>query len=73
MRLYVKLFTSAAPNFTLKEHYILHQFNLFLNDLEIKQDFTPALSKYEDDSTIVAPVWKEGRDPLSGLVEEFMT
>ena len=32
-------------------------FNVFLNDLEIKQGSTPALFKYADDSTIVAPVW----------------
>ena len=32
-------------------------FNVFLNDLEIKLGSTPALFKYADDSTIVAPVW----------------
>ena len=48
-------------------------FNVFLNDLDIKLCFTPALFKYADDSTIVAPVWKGGSDTSSGLVEKFWT
>ena len=48
-------------------------FNVFLNDLDIKLGSTPALFKYADDSTIVAPVWKGGRDTSSGLVEKFLT
>ena len=40
-------------------------FNVFLNDLEIKLGSTPALSKYADDSTIVALVWKGGSDTSS--------
>ena len=47
-------------------------FNVFLNDLDIKLCFTPALFKYADDSTIVAPVWKGGSDTSSGLVEKFL-
>ena len=48
-------------------------FNVFLNDLEIKLGSTPALFKYADDSTIVAPVWKGGSDTSSDLVEAFLT
>ena len=48
-------------------------FNVFLNDLEIKQGSTLALFKPADDSAIVAPAWKGGRDTSSGSVEEFMT
>ena len=48
-------------------------FNLFLNDLEIKLSSTPALFKYADGSTIVAPVWKGGSDTSSGLVDKFLT
>ena len=48
-------------------------FNVFLNDLEIKLGSTPALFKYADDSTIVAPVWKGGSDTSSGLVDKFLT
>ena len=48
-------------------------FNVFLNDLEIKLGSTPALLKYADDSTIVAPVWKGGSDTSSDLVEAFLT
>ena len=44
-------------------------FNVFLIDLEIKLGSTPALFKYADDSTIVAPVWKGGSDTSSDLVE----
>ena len=47
---------------------------LIMNDLEIKQGSTPALFKYADDSTIVAPVWNlGGRGTPSGLVEKFLT
>ena len=48
-------------------------FNVFLNDLEIKQGSTLTLFKPADDSAIVAPAWKGGRDTSSGSVEEFMT
>ena len=48
-------------------------FNVFLNDLEIKLGSTPALFKYADDSTIVAPVWKGGSDTSSNLLETFLT
>ena len=48
-------------------------FNVFLSDLEIKVGSTPALFKYVDDSTIVAPVWKGGSDTSSDLVEVFST
>ena len=48
-------------------------FNVFRNDLEIKLGSTPALFKYADDSTIVAPVWKGGSDTSSDLVEAFLT
>ena len=48
-------------------------FNVFLNDLEIKLGSTPALFKYADYSTIVAPVWKGGSDTSSDLVEAFLT
>ena len=69
----------AAESFlsTIKEGFRVFQgsvsgpylFNVFLNDLEIKLGSTPALLKYADDSTIVAPVWKGGSDTSSDLVE----
>ena len=34
-------------------------FNIFLNDLDIPLGNHDALFKYADDSTIIAPVWKE--------------
>ena len=34
-------------------------FNMFLNDLNITLGNHDALFKYADDSTIIAPVWKE--------------
>ena len=34
-------------------------FNIFLNDLEIKNGSTTCLYKYADDSTIIAPVWRD--------------
>ena len=48
-------------------------FNVFLNDLEIKLGSTPALFKYADDSTILAPVWKGGSGTSSDLVEALLT
>ena len=36
-----------------------HLFNIFLNDLNITLGNHDALFKYADDSTIIAPVWKE--------------
>ena len=40
-------------------------FNVFLNDLEVFTNDTPVLFKYADDSTIVAPVWKDSNQFLS--------
>ena len=34
-------------------------FNIFLNDFEIKNGSTTCLHKYGDDSTIIAPVWRD--------------
>ena len=34
-------------------------FNIFLNDLEVKNGTTTCLYKYADDSTIIAPVWRD--------------
>ena len=34
-------------------------FNIFLHDLNITLDNHDALFKYADDSTFIAPVWKE--------------
>ena len=34
-------------------------FNIFLNDLEIEIGLIPALHKYADDSTIIAPAWED--------------
>ena len=45
-------------------------FNIFLNDLEIKQGSEDALCKYADDSTIIAPVWNE-RDCSREFVTQF--
>ena len=36
-----------------------HLFNIFLNDFNITLGSHDALFKYADDSTIIAPVWKE--------------
>ena len=33
-------------------------YNVSLNDLEVFMNDTPVLFKYADDSTVVAPVWK---------------
>ena len=41
------------------------QFNVFLNDLEVFMNDTPMLFKYADDSTIVAPVWKDSDTHVS--------
>ena len=46
-------------------------FNVFLNDLELNLENCPALFKYADDTTIVAPVWKQIDTSLS-LVGSFM-
>jgi len=48
-----------------------HLFNIFLNDLEITYDGFPALFKYADDSTIVAPVLGS-TDTSVALVKEFL-
>jgi hypothetical protein len=45
-------------------------FNIFLNDLEIEIGLIPALHKYADDSTIIAPVWR-GIDCSHELVAQF--
>lgn len=46
-------------------------FNVFLNVLNIFHDDLPALFKYADDSTIVAPV-SSNSDPCDRLVELFL-
>ena len=46
-------------------------FNIFLNDLEIKNGSTTCLHKYADDSTIIAPVWRD-TDCSSELVMQFL-
>ena len=46
-------------------------FNVFLNDPELNLENCPALFKYADDTTIVAPVWKQIDTALS-LVGSFM-
>ena len=45
-------------------------FNIFLNDLEIEIGLIPALHKYADDYTIIAPVWR-GIDCSHELVAQF--
>ena len=48
-------------------------FNIFLNDVEITYDGFPALFKYADDSTIVAPVLGNTDIITSvALVNEFL-
>ena len=46
-------------------------FNVFLNDLEVFMNDTPVLFKYADDSTVVAPVWKDS-DTSGDLVNQFL-
>ena len=48
-----------------------HLFNIFLNDLEITYEGFPALFKYADDSTIVAPVLGNS-DTSVTLVNDFL-
>ena len=48
-----------------------HLFNVFLNDLNIFYNEVPALFKYADDSTIIAPV-SSNSDPSDRLVELFL-
>jgi hypothetical protein len=48
-----------------------HLFNIFLNDLNLELDGLDVLFKYADDSTIVAPIWKE-RDCADFLVIQFL-
>ena len=48
-----------------------HLFNIFLNDLNITLGNHDALFKYADDSTIIAPVWKEV-DQSDQLVSQFL-
>ena len=45
--------------------------NVFLNDLNITLSNHDALFKYADDSTIIAPVWKEvgQSDPIQANVK----
>ena len=45
-------------------------FNIFLNDFNIALGSHEALFKYADDSTIIAPVWKEV-DYSGQLVSQF--
>ena len=47
-------------------------FNVFLNDLEVFMNDNPVLFKYADDSTIVAPVWKDS-DTSADLVNQFLS
>ena len=47
-------------------------FNVFLSDLEVFMNDTPMLFKYADDSTIVAPVWKDS-DTSVDLVNQFLS
>ena len=47
-------------------------FIVFLNDLEGFMNATPVLFKYADDSTIVAPVWKDS-DTSADLVNQFLS
>ena len=47
-------------------------FNVFLNDLEIFMNDMPVLFKYADDSTIVAPIWKDS-DTSADLVNQFLS
>ena len=46
-------------------------FNIFLNDLNITLGNHDVLFKYADDSTIIAPVWKE-QDYSDQLVSQFL-
>ena len=46
-------------------------FNIFLNNLEIKNGSTTCLYKYADDSTIIAPVWRD-IDCSNELVMQFL-
>ena len=46
-------------------------FNIFLNDLEIKNGSTTCLYKYANDSTIIAPVWRD-IDCSNELVMQFL-
>ena len=47
-------------------------FNVSLDDLEVFMNDTPMLFKYADDSTIVAPVWKDS-DTSADLVNRFLS
>ena len=46
-------------------------FNVFINDLEINLEGRPALFKYADDSTIIAPFWGNGQC-RTDLVDQFL-
>ena len=46
--------------------------NVFLNDLEVFMNDTPVLFKYADDSTILAPVWKDS-NTSADLVNQFLS
>ena len=48
-----------------------HLFNVFLNDFNITLGNHDVLVKYADDSTIIAPVWKEV-DYSDQLVSQFL-
>ena len=50
----------------------LYLFNVFLTDLEVFVNDTPVLFKYANDSTIVAPVWKDS-DTSADLVNQFLS
>ena len=46
-------------------------FNIFLNDLEIGIGLIPALHKYADDSTIIAPVWEDNDCSAELVIQVF--
>ena len=55
-----------------KEVWGPYLFNVFLNDLEVFMNDTPVLLKYADDSTILAPVWKDS-NTSADLVNQFLS
>ena len=55
-----------------KEVWGPYLFNVFLDDLEVFMNDTPVLFKYADDSTILAPVWKDS-NTSADLVNQFLS
>ena len=71
-RVYVATTLSATGNRLTKGSVSgPYLFNIFLNDLNITLGNHDALFKYADDSTIIAPVWKEV-DYSDRLVTQFL-